>query len=208
MAVLPEVPSGSFGDSRAVVRPAATCPSFPLMARRRWPLVGGKATKRRILVVGLLALSGCVSQPQYQTPKLIEDLIRKSSFPSGGEEPAREWDQTAFAQWWIQFGGRELDGLVSELIATSPDLEAARALVASARAVSRQALARRLPSVSSSGDRGTLELLDPEPGPDRSGTFETSSLTLSASWDLDVFGRLRASNRAEAQRFCSNGHGT
>ncbi|MEO1028303.1 MAG: TolC family protein, partial [Pseudomonadota bacterium] len=141
-----------------------------------------------------LTLAGCVSNPEYYAPDLIEAVGASDGFVR--EISASPRSDTFGQSWWKTVGGSELDGLVAQMIKTSPSLEAARARVRQSRALSRQALANRLPSVTGSADVGELALLDPLSTP----FMQSSTYTLSAAWNLDVFGQLRAAERAAQLR--------
>lgn len=139
-------------------------------------------------------LAGCVSNPEYNAPDLIEAVSASDKFVRAVAPTERPADLGL--RWWTTVGGSELDELVEALLDGSPSLEAARARVAQSRALSRQALANRLPSVSGSVDAGELALLDPISTP----FMQSSTYSLSAAWNLDIFGRLRAAERAARLR--------
>jgi NodT family efflux transporter outer membrane factor (OMF) lipoprotein len=89
----------------------------------------------------------------------------------------------------------------------APDLEAALARVDAARALVRGAGANRLPELSASGsattDRASAAGQSGNPAFDRdTNQFQTG---VQASWDLDVFGRLRATQRAARARLDAAG---
>ncbi len=92
--------------------------------------------------------------------------------------------------------------LVAAVDADAPDLQAALARVQAARAALRAAGAERTPNIRASGsatrDRSTRNNNFSFPGFDT--TTSNFSLGVDASWDLDLFGRLRASQRAAALR--------
>lgn len=95
--------------------------------------------------------------------------------------------------------------LVTAVDADAPDLQVALARVAAARASLRAAGAARQPNVQAAVDAGyargsenTITNLPPGTVIDTSNASYT--LGINASWDLDLFGRLRASRRAAALR--------
>ncbi len=84
----------------------------------------------------------------------------------------------------------------------APDLAAAMARIDAARALVRGAGAARLPAINASagatGSRGSQAVQPQNPFFDRDqASFQTG---IDASWDLDLFGRLRANQRAAAAR--------
>ncbi len=95
--------------------------------------------------------------------------------------------------------------LVAAVDADAPDLQIALARVAAARAALRAAGAARAPDVQAEGSAGysrgsenTITNLPPGTPMDISNA--SYALGINASWDLDLFGRLRSSQRAAALR--------
>nr|WP_221364361.1 efflux transporter outer membrane subunit [Sphingomonas jinjuensis] len=105
--------------------------------------------------------------------------------------------------WWQAFGDPVLPGLIERALAGNPDLGAAIARVEEARAAERLARANRAPLISVGVPTTEGQTVSP---------FGTPSTALGvqplfqASYDLDLFGRLRALNRAtRAQALASEG---
>jgi NodT family efflux transporter outer membrane factor (OMF) lipoprotein len=95
--------------------------------------------------------------------------------------------------------------LVAAVEKDAPDLQAAVARVAAARAALRAAGSARAPDVQASGSSGFARgseknLVNVPPGTpiDTSNAFY--ALGLNASWELDLFGRLKSSQRAAGLR--------
>ena len=95
--------------------------------------------------------------------------------------------------------------LVAAVDADAPDLQIALARVTAARAALRAAGAARAPDVQAEGSAGysrgsenTITNLPPGTPIDMSNA--SYALGINASWDLDLFGRLRSSQRAAALR--------
>lgn len=90
---------------------------------------------------------------------------------------------------------------------SAPSLEAALARIDAARAVARSARAARAPDISASGtvsaQRGSAASQPNNPFFDRDLTQFNPAL--QASWDLDIFGGLRASQRAARARLDAAG---
>lgn len=145
-----------------------------------------------MIIAGLLA--GCVSSPKFEVPELADRVAASERYLRADEDA--DAPRSIAVDWWTEIGGDELAGLVDALSSSSPDLEAARARVRQSRALSRQAFANRLPTINGAADIGELKLVDPGDQP----FAETSSASISGSWELDVFGRLRAADRAERLR--------
>ncbi|MDJ0751143.1 MAG: efflux transporter outer membrane subunit [Woeseiaceae bacterium] len=133
-------------------------------------------------------LAGCTLTPAADVPEVVKRIGSEESFDSAA---AAEADDVA--GWWRRIGGDELDTMVASLRKDSPVLKEARsqALQATERAI--QAGAPRTPSIGYS-----VETLRSR-SPDFSGAFswtESYSAGFNAGFETDVFGGLRANERA------------
>jgi NodT family efflux transporter outer membrane factor (OMF) lipoprotein len=125
---------------------------------------------------------------------------------AGVDAPA-SWQATRAAakgvdrDWLQRIGGRELTSLVGEALAANPNLKAAAANVERAAAEARIAGAGRQPAL---GGEGTARRSEQKfvGFPFGGGGGVPGSLTnnfgvaLNAAWELDVWGRMRAGQRA------------
>lgn len=105
--------------------------------------------------------------------------------------------------WWKQFGDPALDALVEEALVANPDLRVAAARVASAEADARIAGADLYPSASAgfSGSRARQVYVgfpvdDPALPTPLSATATQLGVSLDVSWEIDLWGRLRAGSDA------------
>jgi NodT family efflux transporter outer membrane factor (OMF) lipoprotein len=137
-----------------------------------------------------LLLAGCASTkgiaPQAQ--------LRQPAVPQASTEAVAPVD----AQWWREFGDRQLDALVEQALAGNPNLGVARARLRRAQAVSDAARGADLPQVNGSLDitrqRFTENGLYPKP---LAGSIQdTATLQASTSWELDFFGKNEAALQA------------
>ncbi len=111
-------------------------------------------------------------------------------------------------QWISRFGDRQLTALVKEALAQNPDLRAAAARVESARAEVRLAAVGRKPTLDANFNsrRNKQNFIgfpfggDPagEEAPPQVASSLTNSfgLSLDLSWELDLWGRVRAGESA------------
>lgn len=95
--------------------------------------------------------------------------------------------------------------LIAAVDNEAPDLQAALARVEAARAALRAAGAARAPNIQANGTAAYVRssensITNLPPGTVIDPTNGSYSLGIDASWDLDLFGRLRASQRAAALR--------
>jgi NodT family efflux transporter outer membrane factor (OMF) lipoprotein len=109
-------------------------------------------------------------------------------------------------RWWKAYRDPQLDSLIGEGLAGSPDLAAAVARFRTAQGFAQQAGAALLPSVDAVGSvdeqKQSYNLGAPVPH----GWHATGTAALSFNFDLDLFGKnraaLRAANKdADAARF-------
>jgi multidrug efflux system outer membrane protein len=143
---------------------------------------------RRILISSLVVLCACASTPPTQPPRVELPSVWKETAPRFAED----------GRWWGIYQDAELDTLVNEAIAQNTDLVIAAARVDEARALVADARGAQMPTVDARGgaqrqdnSRSTATFF---PGiPTRYSDYRA---TLNVSWEVDVFGRLRASASA------------
>ena len=135
-----------------------------------------------------LALAGCADMSGIQPQAQQRDAA--SLGLTGTAPQASQVD----AQWGRAMGDAQLNRLVDQAIAGNPNLRIAQARLARAQAVTEVANSAKLPQVNASLD-ATRQLytengLVPKP---LAGTIsENGTLRLSASWELDFFGKYQA----------------
>lgn len=151
---------------------------------------------RSASILGSALLAGCV-------PTALENRIDEA-----GVDTPHAWHATRAAKkgvdrdWLRKIGGRELTSLVAEALKANPDMRAAAARVERASAEARIAGAGRQPTLDAATLAGRSEqnfIGFPFGG---GGGGVPGSLTnnfgvsLNAAWELDVWGRMRAGQRA------------
>jgi multidrug efflux system outer membrane protein len=155
-----------------------------------------------LLVAGsALALTACADA---RKPDL--------TLPTAYEAPAAPAPATAVSldRWWETFGDAELTSLIDTALARSPDARTALAQLEEARAVRRSSRAQlyipNTPITGSASRRHTEQIDGTEvniPGFSTSGDSDSYALGFDVSWELDIFGRRRAANRAVAGEFAA-----
>ncbi|HEX4597410.1 MAG TPA: efflux transporter outer membrane subunit, partial [Burkholderiaceae bacterium] len=154
-------------------------------------------TLRRVLPLAnlsvALALAACAVGPDYVRPAM--------PVPSGFKEdpdwkPAQPSDQKMPSAWWKAFNDAQLDALAEQVAAANQNVRVAEANYRQAVALARQAYAALFPVVSanasitrSKGSSGATAARSVAPA-----TFD--SVTLGASWEVDLWGGLRRSLEA------------
>ena len=105
--------------------------------------------------------------------------------------------------WWEAFGSTELNLLVEEALSNNFDIQTAWARLKQADAVARQAGASLMPSLNYSAD-GEKSWLQAKTSSD-SGTNRSEEdlwrLGLAASYEVDLWGKLKAQREAEGFNF-------
>jgi NodT family efflux transporter outer membrane factor (OMF) lipoprotein len=98
--------------------------------------------------------------------------------------------------WWTAYGDPQLDRLIDEGLAGSPDLAAATARFHTAQGLAQQAGAALLPSVDGAASVDYANQSQNLGGKVPGGWHATGTAALSLSLDLDLFGKNRAALRA------------
>jgi multidrug efflux system outer membrane protein len=133
----------------------------------------------------VLGLAGCAV---YEPP-----LRPTLALPAAWSEAPAESGATVDPQWWRGFGSQQLAGLVDEGMAGSGDLRIAAERVRQAEIALALAGAARLPVVggSAGATAGRTESSDTP-----SSQRESTRVGLSISYEVDLWGRLAAAQRA------------
>ncbi|MBX3023624.1 efflux transporter outer membrane subunit [bacterium] len=150
--------------------------------------------------LAVLLLGGCTVGPDYHPPE--------PAMPEGWEELSSGVTQQPadLSRWWTLLGDPTLDGLVTEALHGNLTLREAVARVDESRAryrIARAALFPQLDSTSTvtgnlasengpafSGDTTDAPQV---PNPPTPQVYAEYTIGLAASWELDVFGRVRRS---------------
>ncbi|MGH8194077.1 MAG: efflux transporter outer membrane subunit [Woeseiaceae bacterium] len=148
-----------------------------------------------------LSLGACAVGPEYQAPD--------TAAPQFHNADSSRFAQTAIeAAWWREFGDPVLDDLIARALANDLDLRIAAARVREARAVFRDVSLDRLPTVIAGGAYDKRKAQQPGFSEQRLET-ETYDLGFDASWEIDLFGRVRRgveAARADAEAAEANLH--
>jgi NodT family efflux transporter outer membrane factor (OMF) lipoprotein len=135
-------------------------------------------------------LAGCSVGPTYKRPVIALPAQWHESGADGAS--ASVWPA---AEWWHSFGSAKLDELIAEAQRNNDDLAAAIARVQEADAQARIAGAALLPSADL-GATATRERTLTNSGSGGARLFNVFSPGLSASYELDFWGKNRAQRDA------------
>jgi NodT family efflux transporter outer membrane factor (OMF) lipoprotein len=143
-----------------------------------------------------LALAACASSPPVAAPPT--DVAVPAAWNPGAQASAA--GATLADDWWTSFRDPQLDALVQRVLERSFDLAQALARLEAAAAARGIAAGDALPQLDGGFDaqrNRRLFLGFPFGGGGvPSSTFTTYGLTLSARWELDVWGRVRSGESA------------
>lgn len=139
-----------------------------------------------------LALTACTLGPDYQRPQLQTPAQFKQI---EGWTQAQPGDALARSSWWQLYGDAELNALVERLNVSNQNLAASEAQYRQARALVRGARAAFYPSLSSSAGatRSSQGNGTTNTNSSTSGVSKSYDLSLNATWELDIWGKLRRS---------------
>ncbi len=136
------------------------------------------------------ALAGCTVGPNYRPPAPAAIGV-PAQFSGPVETQVVEADLT---HWWTLFGDPMLDELVREGVAGNLDLRQAVARVDASRARYQVARASMFPflDANAAANRNLLSQ-NTEFAVKETGEFNDFTVGVAASWEVDVFGRVRRS---------------
>jgi multidrug efflux system outer membrane protein len=153
-----------------------------------------------LFIAGLLA--GCAVGPDYSRPATDLPVAWRIDYP--------EAEGVANGRWWEQYGDPELNTLIEEALRANPDVRAAAARVEQFIGALTSTRAQFFPQIGYGLDasRNRSSRVGQPPIPD--GTDPYYSLyqgTLSAEWQIDLFGRIRRESEAAQARVYASEQG-
>jgi multidrug efflux system outer membrane protein len=139
-------------------------------------------------------LAACAAGPDYKRP----ELALPESWPTQQDDAAQK-ASVANEQWWLLYGDATLDQLEQEALAHNSDIQVAAARVLEMRAQAGITGADQYPTVTAHvmDSRTENSLMGAIPRPTtipRTTNFAHTSL--DASYELDLWGRLRRASEA------------
>ena len=161
--------------ARASAHAANTTQNTHAMHQQTTPFI----RRFSLTILSAALLSGCaitepVLRPEVPLPSAWSER------PNGDTAPQPQLTDT----WWQGFGSPQLDALVAEAQVSAPDLRIQAERVIQAELALRQTGASLLPALSIGGDSG-VRTVD-------SNTSRSTDIGLSASYELDLWGRIGA----------------
>ena len=143
--------------------------------------------RRHVLALAATAafvlLAGCAVSPTYEVPTAIAPQTFKEA---AGWQPAVPADTLERGPWWTLFGDAQLNQLADSIEVSNQNVAEAIASYEQARALVREQRASLFPTVSLTGS-GTRS-----GGGGEQQTGNNYRAAIGASWEPDVWGKLRA----------------
>ncbi len=165
-------------------------------------LEGQRRPLTLLLAVNLALAGGCAQVPRLDPPpamKKVNELGSSSSFAA----PTTAWPAN---EWWRGYGDPQLDALIEEALHNAPDLDLAQARLKAAAAQVQGAGATRLPEVTASAEiaeaKQSYDFLVPRQALPK-GWNGYGAATLNMSYELDFWGKNRASLAAAVSEQCA-----
>ncbi|WP_313067408.1 TolC family protein, partial [Achromobacter animicus] len=156
---------------------------------RRYP----RLSRSAVVLLAALALAGCAAGPDYQQPNPAPVVL------ASPEQALFSTDQVQ-REWWKQLQDPQLDRLIDMALARNLDIRIAQARLAESRAVLDERELDKLPAVTLGGGYArSLSQANPGVAGQRN-LAESYRAGFDATWELDLFGRLRRAAEGAAAR--------
>lgn len=138
---------------------------------------------KRIIIITLATcvLSGCGIYKPYSRPEVVSDGVYRDAV-------SKDSLSLASLAWQELFTDESLRNLIQQGLKQNTDLRIAHTRVEAAEAILMNARLSYLPSVSLSPEGGLSSL-------DRAKAGKSYNLAASASWEIDIFGKLTNAKR-------------
>ena len=162
---------------------------------QRW----GRALKLLCVAALIGHIAACASG--LPAPEQVVSDAQAQLVPTHWQDAApAPADELALVHWWSQFDDATLTQLIEQGLQSNNDIAAARGRLRAARAALDEAQGARLPSVSAGASASHRDDID---GLSRADTVDgvlieddTYNLGIDASWEADIFGKLRGTAKA------------
>lgn len=167
-----------------------------------------KSTLVALSGLPLLLLAGCMVGPKYKVPVAPTAPAFKEA-PTAGAKPVDSWtlaqpgDAAPRGPWWQAYGDPQLNALEEQIDPANQTLKMAEANYREARAAIQYNRSFEAPTIGIAPGAGTLRYSANQPyfpsnlANNGSGQF---TLPLQASWELDLWGRIRRSVNAAKEQ--------
>jgi NodT family efflux transporter outer membrane factor (OMF) lipoprotein len=160
-------------------------------------------------------LAGCVVGPKYHpasidTPGAYKELTPSDFQNTEGWKVAQPKDDTLRGKWWEIFNDPQLNALEEKVNVSNQSIAASAASFLAARALVKEARSQLFPTVTTnpsitvqrpsatSSGGGSNSVTATGSSSSSPGTFTSYTLPFDATWQPDLFGRIRNTVRSAA----------
>lgn len=150
------------------------------------------------IAASLSLCAGCKVGPKYSVPAApvppsYREQVQQPQAASKDWEAATPEDAWDKGNWWEIYRDPELNALEQRVEVSNQSLKSAQARFVQARAFVHESRSSRLPTVSAGGAiaRDRLSMNQGVPPPASESDFGNFDLGLTASWEPDMWGRVR-----------------
>ena len=147
------------------------------------PISSAVPARRLLAVAAAVLLAGCAVSPAYEVPSAAAPQAFKEA---AGWQPAAPADTLERGPWWTLFGDAQLNQLAEGIDISNQNVAAAIASYEQARALVREQRASLFPTVNLTGSGARSG------GGGEQQTNNNFKAAIGASWEPDVWGKLRA----------------
>ena len=162
------------------------------------------------LALACCFLAGCTVGPKYHTPTAVTPAAYKELTPhdyknTDGWKVAQPKDDALRGKWWEIFGDPQLNALEEKVNVSNQNIAAAAANFFAARALVKEARSQLFPTVTTNPaitvQRPSATSSASKTGGSTSsptGTFTEYNFPFDATWQPDLFGRIRNTIKSAA----------
>lgn len=149
---------------------------------------------RRLIALALAAslATGCTVGPDYTRPTI--------DTPATFTYSPKDTASTVNTTWWKQFDDPVLDGLITEALANNQNVKVAAGNVEQAAGVLTQTRSSFFPQLGYNGSAGRARSTEAGTAPEIAALIPNPQSSyqalLSASWEIDLWGRIRRLSEA------------
>ena len=147
------------------------------------PIPSAVPARHLLALAVAVLLAGCAVSPTYETPTAAAPQTFKEA---AGWQPAVPADTLERGPWWTLFGDAQLNQLAEGIEVSNQNVAAAIASYEQARALVREQRASLFPTVNLTGSGARSG------GGGEQQTNNNFKASIGASWEPDIWGRLRA----------------
>ena len=156
-----------------------------------------RGAQSAFLLLGLFSVTACSVGPDFAKPQAAQ--LSQWSSPdkaAASQVVSRDMDE----RWWQVFNDPQLSALSRRVLSDNLDLQLASSRLQQSRAVRQVITAEQYPGATASGGygrrRNSAEGLNDPSGNSGKSAFSLWEAGFSASWELDLWGRVRRETEA------------